>query len=63
MPEIPNTENGNIACLAIAWEIVKESFITNRGDLAIKSGEEGLKELTNAVVKTYSAIVNNSLIK
>jgi len=50
---IPNTENLKVAALAIAWEIVKITHIANA---ARKGGEEGQKDLTNAVIKTYTAI-------
>lgn len=54
---VPNTDNSDVAILAIAWEIAK---ITH-GAMLIKSGgggDNGQKEMTNAVIKTYDAIKN-----
>jgi hypothetical protein len=61
MSDIPNTESGRVAALAVAWEIVKVAYGTARG--ASKKGEEGTKELTNAVIKAFNAIVDNKPIE
>lgn len=63
MPEIPNTESQTVATLAIAWEIVKMTYITGKSAIARKNGDEGLKELTNAVIKAFTAIYNKEAIQ
>jgi hypothetical protein len=60
MPDIPNTENFTVAALAIAWEIVKRSYIT---PTTLPPENERLKELTNAVIKAYTAILSKESIQ
>jgi hypothetical protein len=62
MPDIPNTDNGDVAALAIAWDIVKYSYGVTRNTFGGK-GDEGAKELANAVIKAFVAIKNGEPIK
>ncbi len=51
MSNIPETNEPRVACLAIAWEIVKES-VSVEG----MTPEEKKKKLTNELIAVYSAI-------
>ena len=60
MPDMPNTESMFVASLAIAWEIVLKTHVTSN---LLESGDKGLTELTNAVIKAQQAIYNSKLIE
>jgi hypothetical protein len=49
---VPDTENGHVAMLAIAWEIVKTAYGARQND----TDEHGVTTLTNAVIKAYQAL-------
>ena len=56
--DIPNTDNRQIAVLAIAWEIVKASHIIHDLDY----GDPRKVALTNAVIEVYQALWNEQSI-
>jgi len=55
MFDIPDTISDTVAALAVAWEIVKITYGTSRGNY-IHANDKGAKELTNAVIKVFIAI-------
>jgi len=57
---IPNTDSLNVASLAVAWEIVKDTYNIPR---MVESPEDKLKLITNAVIKAYFAIINQKPIE
>jgi hypothetical protein len=64
MSDIPDTISGTVSALAIAWEIVKITYIEGRsGVMSRKPPAEGLKELTNAVIKAQEAIMSQTDIQ
>lgn len=62
MPDVPDTDEGNVAALAIAWEIVKFTYGVSRNMYGRRDGE-GTKELANAVIAAFVAIKNGEPIK
>ncbi len=58
---VPNTETITIAAMAIAWEIAKASY-NHTSAYADMSANERVKELTNAMIKSYQAIIKNTPI-
>lgn len=56
---VPDTESQNVAAFAIAWEIVRLMYIPNVSG----SKDDMLKEVTNAVIKAYKAILKLELIE
>ena len=55
---VPDTENTNVALIAVAWEIVRLTVIPN-----LKSGSDYQAETTNAVIKTYVALLSQEPIE
>jgi len=51
----PDTDDFNVAALAVAWEIVKATYVTGN---TVASGDNGATNLTNAVIKMYNAILS-----
>jgi len=61
MPErvVPDTENQIVATLAVAWEIVK---VTYGRDLTTGETDANMVKLTNAVIKSYKALLKGEPI-
>ena len=62
MSDIPDTISDTVAALAVAWEIVKITYDTSKGNF-VHANEKGAKELTNAVIKVFTAIREREPIK
>lgn len=57
---VPNTESQTVAAIALAWEIVKYTYNVPHME---GTKEEKLKEVTNAVIKAYMAILQGKPIE
>jgi len=57
MSDIPKTESGKVAFIAVAWEIAKLTHPQGQAiGTAPTTSEAAVKDLTNAFLKAYEAI-------
>jgi hypothetical protein len=57
---VPDTETWSIAALAVAWEVVSAAYDFRS---MMGSKDERVTELTNAVIKSYNAILKAQAIE
>ena len=61
MSDLPNTENSNVAILAIAYKIASESIAELSSTLM--DPKEKMKRFTNLFLEAYGAIKNSKPIE